>query len=226
MKRFFHAELQDLHNHLVLMGEKALESVRLSSECLIQKNAELAGKVFLLDDEIDELEMRIDAESIRYITLRAPVAADVRMLTVAMKINHELERIGDEATSIARKAHKMADLPWSLDVLGHLPQMSFLVQSLLRDALDTFIQDDSAKALELPKRDKEIDRLNKENYDNFAELMGKRAANPSQVIDLVFISKSFERIGDHATNIAEEVVYLLRGEDVRHSPEVKRTNME
>ena len=193
MKRFFHAELQDLHNQLVQMGEKALESVKLAGQCLMQKKFDLAGRVFLLDDDIDELEKTIDANAIRYITLRAPVASDVRLLTVAMKINHDLERIGDEATSIARKAHKMSQFEWGPEILCGLPQMAQMVETLLRESLDTFISDDYAAAIKLPMRDK------------------------------VFISKSYERIGDHATNIAEEVVYLLCGEDVRHSAEVKRS---
>ncbi len=225
MKRFFHAELQDLHNQLVLMGEKALESVRLASECLMQKKADLAELVFFLDDEIDALEMRIDAEAVRYITLRAPVAADVRLLTVAMQINHELERIGDEATTIARKAKKLAESDRPQTVLCNLPKMAQLTRALLRDAMDTFIEDDSFKAIGLPKRDKEIDLLHKENYDRLSGLMADNAAAAAQIIDLAFISKSYERIGDHATNIAEEVFYLLRGEDVRHSAEVKRAEI-
>lgn len=212
-----------MHNQLVQMGEKALESVKLAGQCLMQKKFDLAGRVFLLDDDIDELEKTIDANAIRYITLRAPVASDVRLLTVAMKINHDLERIGDEATSIARKAHKMSQFEWGPEILCGLPQMAQMVETLLRESLDTFISDDYAAAIKLPMRDKEIDLLNKSNYDRFANLMAGKSAGAAQIIDLVFISKSYERIGDHATNIAEEVVYLLCGEDVRHSAEVKRS---
>ncbi len=222
MKRFFQSELQTLRTHLVLMGEKSLDVVRLAVQALIDEDQALAERVLKLDDDIDHLEMLIDAESIRYISLRAPVASDVRLLTVAMKTSHELERIGDEATSIAKRARKLLQ-GGPLDNLVHIPKMSELAVELLRDSLDSFIDEDSGKAFGVPRRDKEIDELNRENYQKLTDLVSQSPEHSQRIIDVIFISKSLERIGDHATNIAEEVIYLLRGEDVRHTPEVRRS---
>jgi phosphate transport system protein len=224
MKRYFHHELEDLRKHLILMGERSIDAVRLAMQALLADDVSMAGQVIALDDEIDRLEVLIDAECVRYITLRQPVAHDVRLMTVAMKANHELERVGDEATSIAKRARRLAEFG-KVDEFHNIPRMGDLALEQLRDAMDAFITENVDKALLVPRRDKEVDDLNRDNYVKFTDKISAHSDTSHATIELIFISKSLERIADHATNIAEEVVYLLKGEDVRHTPEVRRTAM-
>ncbi len=224
MKRYFHHELEDLRKHLILMGERTIDSVRLAMQALLADDVSMAGQVIALDDEIDRLEVLIDAECVRYITLRQPVAHDVRLMTVAMKANHELERAGDEATSIAKRARRLAEFG-KVDDFFNIPRMGDLALEQLRDAMDSFIAEDADKAILVPRRDKEVDDLNRENYVRITDKISAHPETSHANIELIFISKSLERIADHATNIAEEVVYLLKGEDVRHTPEVRRSVM-
>ncbi len=224
MKRYFHHELEDLRKHLILMGERTIDSVRMAMQALLADDISMAGQVIALDDEIDRLEVLIDAECVRYITLRQPVAQDVRLMTVAMKTNHELERAGDEATSIAKRARRLAQYG-KVDDFYNIPRMGDLALEQLRDAMDAFITENFEKAMLVPKRDKEVDDLNRDNYVKLTDKISLHPDISRASIELVFISKSLERIADHATNIAEEVVYLLKGADVRHTPEVKRSVM-
>lgn len=207
------------------MGERCVEIVRLAHQAVVDCDVELAKAILQRDDAIDQLELILDAEAIRYISMRAPVARDLRLLTVGMKAGHDLERVGDEATSIARRVIKLdASMPVR-DYLT-LPLMFDLTREMLRDAIDSFIDGDVEKATSLPIRDKDVDQLNRQNYDALAEAISKDPAKVNQYLDLMFISKSLERIADHASNIAEEVVYLFRGEDVRHSQNVKEAKAQ
>ncbi len=221
MKRFYLSEIEQLRNHLLLIAEKATESVRNAIQALEQGDVELAEEVLVADDEIDELEVAIDAEATRYISLRAPVAGDLRLITVAMKASHDLERIGDEATSISKRTIRLGARNKDISY-GAIRKMADLTLALIREAVDSLIEEDSTRARELPAKDKVIDDLHRENYTMYTE---KLMANPQLApayIELIFISKSLERIGDHATNIAEEVVYLKKGEDIRHTDQVRR----
>jgi phosphate transport system protein len=224
MKRYFHHELEELRKHLILMGERTIDSVRLAAQALLSEDVATAGQVIALDDEIDRLEILIDSECVRYITLRGPVASDVRLITVAMKASHELERAGDEAPSIAKRARKLAN-SGKIDDFHHIPRMADLSLEMLRDAMDSFITENFDKASGVPRRDKEVDDLNRDNYVQLTDKISGNPAVSHSAIELIFISKSLERIADHATNIAEEVIFLLKGEDIRHTTEVKRSAM-
>lgn len=223
MKRYFQEELAEIHSRLLMMGELAIEAVRKSVQSLIEDDGALAASVIASDDDIDILEKEIDSECVRYITLRAPVASDVRLITVAMKTCHELERIGDEANSIAKRSRKLIALP--PESLVGIPRMADLTINLLKESMDCFIQEDAKTAFDLPKKDKEIDDIHRENFFKLTEAISKNPDDSALYVDLIFVSKSLERIADHATNIAEEVVFLLKGQDVRHSDEVKRSGM-
>jgi len=220
MKRFFHSELEQFRSNLLLMGERCMEIVRLSSRSVMEADPALARAAVARDDAIDDLELMIDAEAIRYISMRAPVARDLRLLVMGMKAAHDLERVGDEATSIARRAIKLdAGMPVK-DFLA-IPQMTTLTLEMLRDSIDSLIDGDAEKAIGIPPRDKDIDRLNRQNYAALADLIRADGSKVDTCLDLMFISKSLERIADHAANISEEVVYLYKAEDIRHTPAVK-----
>jgi phosphate transport system protein len=221
MKRFFDTELETFRSHLLLMGEKSMEQVRQALKALVEGNIALADQVIAADDEIDQLEMSIDDEAIRYMNLRAPIATELRLVIVGMKASHDLERVGDEATSIAKRAVKLAAEP-PLKPYVDIPRMANIALEMLRDALDCFLNSDEAKALAVVRRDSEVDSINKQLYRELTSYMIERPQSISRALELMFISKSIERIADHATNIAEEMVFLAHAKDIRHSDELKK----
>ena len=221
MKRFFDAELETFRSQLILMGETAIEQVRTAIRALVEASPGLAGQVIAADEKLDQLEIKIDDEAVRYMNLRAPIASELRLVIVGMKASHDLERVGDEATSIAKRAIKLSAEP-PLKPYIDLPRMATMALEMLRDALDCFLQVDEAKAVAVCKRDAEVDDLNRQLYRELTSYMIEKPETISRAIELMFISKSIERIADHATNIAEEMIYLSQGKDVRHTEEVKK----
>jgi phosphate transport system protein len=216
MKRFFDTELESLRTHLLQMGDRAIEQTRLSLRSLMEADLALADKVIATDDDIDKLEVQIDDEAIRYMTLRGPVASELRVVIVGMKASHDLERVGDEATNIARRARKLAIEP-KLELYADIPRMANIALEMLRDALDCFVHDDEQKALAVIRRDSEVDNINRLVYRRLTSFMIEKPDTIARALELMFISKSIERIADHATNIAEEMIYLAKGKDVRHT---------
>ena len=230
MKRFYDTELETFRSQLILMGEKTIEQVWLALRALTEIDTELARRVISTDDEIDRLEIAIDDEAMRYMNLRAPIATELRTVIVGMKASHDLERVGDEATSIAKRSLRLAVEPplttASVAEIGYLSQMAGMAQEMLREALDCLFEaDNHDRAVAVIHRDRDVDKLNKQLY---RALTAHAAANPAtvnQAIELMFISKSLERIADHATNIAEEMVYLSQARDIRHTGEHKKTTI-
>jgi phosphate transport system protein len=213
--------LDAFRSHLIQMGEKSIEQVRSAVRALVEADTELARKVRAGDDELDHLEVLIDDEGVRYMSLRNPIATDLRLVVVGMKAGSDLERVGDEANNIAKRAIRLAAEP-PLKEYVDIPRMAEIAQQMLRDALDCFLQHDNEKALAVIRRDEEVDALNKQIYRELAGFMVENPATISRALELMFIAKSIERIADHATNIAEEMVYLAKGEDIRHNDELKK----
>ena len=222
MKRFFDGELETFRSHLILMGETSIRQVRNAMRALVDGDVNLAHAVIAADDEIDTLEVKIDDEAVRYMNLRAPVASELRLVIVGMKASHDLERVGDEASSIAKRAVRLSAEP-PLKPYIDLPRMANIALEMLRDALDCFLNGDVEKAIAVCHRDTEVDLLNKQLYRELSSFMVENPATISRALELMFISKSIERIADHATNIAEEMIFLAKGEDVRHTEQVKKT---
>ncbi len=211
MNRYFHKELQDLRSKIILIGEKAVEAGRLAVEGFLTSDLEKTQRAIKLDDEIDDLEIAIDRASVRYITLRSPVAADVRLIFVAIKASHDLERAGDEAHSIAKKTRSILTREGKVSNTVQIAAMSKLAFAMMKDAITCFLEEDLEMAKSIMERDKEVDRLNKENYKALAGSMCSGTTKPSTDVETILISKSIERIADHAKNLAEEVIYLLTG---------------
>jgi phosphate transport system protein len=206
MKRFFDTELETFRSHLMLMGELSIRQVRDSLKALVEGDVTLAQRVIAADDEIDRLEMQIDDEAIRYMNLRSPIATELRLVIVGMKASHDLERVGDECTTIAKRAIRLAaERP--LKPYVDIPRMAEIAIEMLRDALDCFLHGDTDKALAVVRRDAEVDAINKQLYRELSSYI---------------ISKSLERVADHACNIAEEMVFLAKAEDIRHREEFKK----
>jgi len=216
MQRYFHEELRQLRDDLILMGERTLDMTRLSLRALETGDNALALQVRGMDDGVDELEKRVDREIMRYLTLFGPMGGDVRLLLAARDIGHDLERVADEASVVARRTLTISERGPLRDLL-QVPAEGTLAAAALRDALDSFIEGDLAKARSVLAGDAEIDRLNRENYTALFGRPGDAAKVSASHVELIFISKAYERIGDHAKNIAEQVIFLLSGEDVRHA---------
>lgn len=216
MERFFDKELDTLRNNLMQMGDKAVRQLENAIAALMTGDLELARKVRRDDDEIDELEIEIDREVIRFMSLRGPVAHDLRLVVVGMKASHDLERVGDEANNIAKRVEKIVASGPPLKDYVDIPRMGELAAEMLRDALESLLQGNATKAMDICKRDKAVDQLNRQLYRELTGFILEDPSKTTHAIELMFVSKSLERIADHATNIAEEVVFLQHGKDIRH----------
>ena len=211
----FEQELARLKERLLGMGSHAELAVKRAVEALVSRDHELAMRVRADDEVIDRLEIEVDEMAIQLLA-KAPLASDLRLITVAMKISQNLERVGDETTTIARRVQDLCrELPLKLVV--DIPPMASLAVQMLKSALDAFVNQDPAAARALIPQDKPIDLLNKQIQRQLAEQMIADPDTITRCLNLMVISKSLERIGDHAKNVAEEVVYLCEAQDIRHT---------
>ena len=212
MKRFFHKELEEIRSKIIHIGEKANDVGRLAVGSFIESDLEKAQAAMKMDDKIDALEIEIDRASVRYITLRGPVSSDVRLIFVAIKASHDLERAGDEAHSIAKHTRNILIRDGKVTKPVAIEEMSRLAFDMMHDAITSFIDEDLELAKGIIKRDKEVDKLNKQNFKELYKEMDGVNGEASTQVETILISKSIERIADHAKNLAEEVIYLLTGE--------------
>jgi phosphate transport system protein len=199
------------------MASYAESSVTRAVRALVERNDDLARQVMADDAIVDQLEIGIDELSIQLLS-KAPLATDLRLITVAMKISHDLERVSDEATTIARRSLELSHEP-QLKPYVDIPRMATMALDMLKEALDAFVNRDPAKARAIVPRDKEVDALNKQLHRELAGYMVESPATVTRSLNLMVISKCLERVGDHAANIAEEVVYLYEARDIRHGNE-------
>ena len=216
MQRFFHDELRQLQDNLVLMGERSIDMTRLVMQALETGDDKLALQVRGMDDAVDDLEKQVDREIMRYLTLFGPMGSDVRLLLAARDIAHDLERIADEASVIAKRVLVISQRGPLKDLL-HVPEEGRIAIEVLRLALDGFVEGDIAKAKLVMIRDAEIDLLNRKNYEALFGRSGDSIKVSASNVELIFISKALERIGDHSKNISEQVIFILSGEDIRHA---------
>ena len=215
MENHFESGLEALRQKILLMASRAETAVNQSVQALVQRDHDLAVRVRLDDEIIDRFEIEIDEMAIVLLT-KAPLASNLRLITVAMKVSQNLERIGDEATKIAKRARDLAQEPpvkLNLDV-NH---MASLALAMVKGALDAFVQRDSAAARAIIPRDKEVDALNKQLHQLLAQHMMANPDTIARCLHWIVATKSLERIADHAKNIAEEVVYLCEAQDIRHT---------
>ncbi len=212
----FDEELAVLKDKLITMGGLAEAAVRRSLKALLERDDANARHAREQDELLDQLEVEIDELAIALLA-KAPLASDLRLVTVAMKISRDLERVGDEATTIARRALELNVLP-PVNRSAEIVQMSDLALAMLKDALDTFVRGNPAAARSIIPRDREVDRLNKQVHRDLTALMVAQPETITRALALMIVSKALERIADHAKNVAEEVVYLYEGHDIRHQP--------
>lgn len=208
-------EITRLKESLLAMSSHAESAVTRAMRALVERNDDLARQVQADDNILDQFEIEIDDTAIHLLT-KAPLATDLRLITVAMKISQNLERVGDEAVTIARRAVDLGAEP-QLKPYVDLPRMSTMALEMLRDGITAFVNREPEKARAVIPRDKDVDDLNRQLHRELSSYMVERPTTISRCLHLMVISKSLERIADHATNIAQEVVYLYEAKDIRHA---------
>ena len=218
MERHFDQELADLKQELLRMSSLTEQSVAQALQALVTRDPVLAKTVDAADNALDQLQVEIDNRCIKLLALRQPTAKDLRFVMMATKLTTDLERIGDQAVNIARRVPKLCAEP-ELRPLVRLPRMAELTRSMIHDVLDAFVYEKPALAREVIRRDDDVDRLDHEIYESLTETMIADAQTITRAINLISIAHNLERIGDHATNIAEEIVYLYEARDIRHQHE-------
>ena len=208
-------ELSKLKESLLAMASHAEGAVTLAMRALVERDDSLAQKVEDDDTILDQFEIEIDDTAI-HLLAKAPLATDLRLITVAMKISQNLERVGDEAVTIARRAIDLNTEP-QLKPYVDLPRMATMSLEMLREAISAFVNREPERARAVVPCDSDVDDLNRQLHRELSSYMIERPQTITRCLRLMVISKSIERIADHATNIAEEVVYLYEAKDIRHA---------
>jgi phosphate transport system protein len=214
-KRHFAEELDRLKQRLLTMGGIAEERVRLAVRGLVERDPDVMAAVIEGDHEINRLQLEIDDRAFKLLALHQPMASDLRSIVAAVKINSDLERVGDLAVNIAEAAQRYVTHP-QVKALVDIPRMAALAQAMLHDALDAFVSHDLAAAQGVLDRDDTLDALKNQV---FRELLTYMIGDPKTIepsLDLILVSRHLERVGDHATNIAEDVIFIVAARDVRH----------
>lgn len=215
MMAIFDEELRNLKDKILKMGFSVEAAIKDSIKSLVERDSELAREVIRNDHQINALDVEIDEESIRLIAIRQPKAGDLRFITTAMKITTDLERMGDLAVDISERAIELNEEP-PLKPYIDIPRMAEIAQGMLRDVLDAFVRKDTSLAYDVINRDDEVDNLNLQIFHELLLFMIQDPKLVSRAVKITYISKYLERIGDHATNISEMVVYMVEGKMIRH----------
>jgi phosphate transport system protein len=216
--RHFEEELADLRNLLLEMAGMVEFAVHGSVRSLVDRSEEQARQVLRNESRINEMQIRVDDLAIRLLALHQPMARDLRFLTAAIKINADLERVGDLAENLAELSLTLMAQP-EVKPLIDIPHMATLVESMVRRSLDAFVKLDGNLARVVLRSDDEVDDLKRGIYDELLRFMESDASTVRRAVGLMFVAHNMERIADHATNIAEDVLYLIKGIDVRHHAE-------
>jgi phosphate transport system protein len=222
--RHFQEELDVLKSRLLEMGGLAEQRVRRAVEALVERDYELIESVLFGDEPINALQLEIDDRCLKMLALHQPMATDLRSVMAAVKINTDLERVGDLAVNIAEAAKRYAMHP-PVKKLIDIPKMADIAQTMLRDALDSYVKRDMALARQVLHQDDSLDALKTLIFRELLSFMLKDPSTIEAALDLILVSRHLERIGDHATNIAEDVIFMVSARDVRHNapePDLQR----
>jgi phosphate transport system protein len=218
MERHFETEMQALKNRLLSMGAMVEERVHGAVVALMERNAAGAEVIIAGDQEVNELQIEVDDRCLKLLALQQPMASDLRLITAAMKINADLERIGDQAVNIAENSLKLMNAA-PLKPLIDLPRMAEIAEAMTRDSLDAFVRKDAALARSVLARDDEVDQLKDHIFRVLLTYMMADPGTIERALSLILVSRNLERIADHATNIAEDVIFVVEAKDVRHHHE-------
>jgi phosphate transport system protein len=220
-ERPFDEELKDLKERLLEMASRAEEQIGLAVRSLKDRQEAMACEVLDKEEAVNRLDIDIDDMAMRLLALRQPMAADLRFITSAMKISSDLERIGDLAVNIAERTLELLKFP-QLKPLIDIPRMAELAQAMVRDALTAFINGDAELARDVCQRDDQVDQLNGQIFRELLTFMMEDASTIPRAVDLILVGRHLERIADHATNIGEDVIYMVKGKTIKHHIEEGR----
>jgi len=215
-RHHFETDLQALKNRLLNMGALVEERVHGAIQALMERNLEAADAIAHGDEEVNALQIEIDDRCIKLLALQQPMASDLRLITSAMKINADLERIGDQAVNIAQRALELGREP-QLKPYVDLPRMAEKAQRMVKESLDAFVSRDTALAREVCGEDSAVDALREQVFRELLTFMMEDPRTIPRAIRLILISRFLERVADHATNIAEMVIYMVESKMVRHT---------
>jgi phosphate transport system protein len=215
MKKHYREELGSLKETVLRMGGLVEQMTHRAIQALVERKIEMLAEVNAMESQVNQLHIDIDEICLEMIALRQPTAADLRFITAAMKINTDMERIGDQAINICERAQFLLTVP-PVKPLIDIPRMAEIAKEMLRDALDAFVNGNDALAYDTIQKDDLVDQLKDQV---FRELLTYMMADPGTIpraLDLILVSRHLERIADHATNICEDVIFMVKGKDVRH----------
>jgi len=221
MERMFDEELKNLKEMLLRMAGLVEESIELAIEALKEQKEAPAQEVLKNEERINLFDVEVDEACLRLMALRQPMAGDLRFITSAMKIDSELERMGDLAVNVAEQSLILSKLPL-LKPLIDIPRMARLAQAMVRDAINAFINHDEALARSVCERDDEVDALDDQIFRELLTYMMEDPATIARAVALILVSRNLERMADHATNIGEDVIYLVKGKTIKHHIDRKR----
>lgn len=213
--RQFANELHELKDNILKMGSLVETMIAQAAEALVKRNSKEAQQVLSTDQKVDDLEMLIDNLALKILALHQPAAADLRFVAMAMKISTDLERMGDLAVNICKWVLELNQQD-PLDSYKEVPQLAIKAQEMVKASLDAFVKKDTLAAKKVCESDDEVDQLNYKLSTEFARLMEAEPHKVYRYLRLIMICRQLERIGDHATNVAEEVKFMVEGEDIRH----------
>lgn len=215
MVRYFDEELKQLKQKLLNMADTAQSMVGLAVKALVERQETIAQDVFSLEDKVNHLEVEIEEEVLRLLALRQPAGVDLRFLTGILKINNDLERVADQAVNIAEIAVDLMKQP-PLKPLIDIPNMANLAQKMIKNSLDAFVQRDAHLAKQVCESDDEVDRLNDQIFRELLTTMMSDPRSISRAVDLILVGRNLERVADHATNISEDVIFIVEGRNIKH----------
>ena len=214
--RQYEEELRGLRTGLIKMGGLVESQIADAIEALIERDTARARATITRDAEVNRMDVENDDLAIRLLALHQPAASDLRFITTSLKITTDLERIGDNAVNICERALELNEEP-QLKPYIDIPRMAAIAQSMVKDSVDAFMRDDTELAAEVIDRDDEVDGLNYQIYRELLSYMVEDPSTISRATRVLFVSKNLERVADHATNIAEMVVYMVKGRTIRHT---------
>lgn len=216
MRKHFQRALEQIKKMVLSLGAVVEESLHMAERAITDYDVDIAQKIIAMDREIDDMEVELEEECLKALALHQPVAADLRFLVAVIKINNDLERIGDEAVNIAQRVQILSDQSENTFRFDYTP-MTSKVTYMLKTSLDALVNMDLDLAYRVLTLDDEVDKMHTVSYDIIKEALKTRQGRVGYFINLMLISRHLERAADHATNIAEEVVYMVEGDIVRHT---------
>lgn len=215
MERHFDEELKDLKQKLLHMADTAQEMIGLSVKALAERKESYAKQVFQLEDSVNRLEIEIEDAVLKLLALRQPAAGDLRLLTAILKINNDLERVADQTVNISENAIDLLQNP-PLKPLIDIPHMAQLAQKMIKNSIEAFVNQDPKLAQIVCQDDDAVDRLNEQVFRELLTYMMEDPKSITRAVDLILVSRNIERIADHATNISEDVIFIVEGKNIKH----------